>query len=104
MIRRPPRSTLFPYTTLFRSREQFFGPQSRNRDGSLLNVDRDVVSPHHVAADACFANHVDAASLHTLSYLDLARWVLRFLATRPQANHEGEASPEPQHHLNCAAK
>src|SRR2546430_10406100 len=27
MIRRPPRSTLFPYTTLFRSR-------SRNREGS----------------------------------------------------------------------
>src|SRR2546427_8095003 len=25
MIRRPPRSTLFPYTTLFRSREQFPG-------------------------------------------------------------------------------
>src|ERR1039458_1513729 len=24
MIRRPPRSTLFPYTTLFRSRGQFF--------------------------------------------------------------------------------
>src|SRR5258708_22775828 len=25
MIRRPPRSTLFPYTTLFRSKEHFFG-------------------------------------------------------------------------------
>src|SRR5438132_4079738 len=25
MIRLPPRSTLFPYTTLFRSRELFFG-------------------------------------------------------------------------------
>src|SRR5258708_25599716 len=25
MIRRPPRSTLFPYTTLFRSRRQFAG-------------------------------------------------------------------------------
>src|SRR3712207_8774230 len=25
MIRRPPRSTLFPYTTLFRSREAFLG-------------------------------------------------------------------------------
>ena len=24
MIRRPPRSTLFPYTTLFRSPEEFF--------------------------------------------------------------------------------
>src|SRR2546430_12392320 len=31
MIRRPPRSTLFPYTTLFRSRnaEQTRGPQFR---------------------------------------------------------------------------
>src|SRR3712207_9450724 len=28
MIRRPPRSTLFPYTTLFRSREQFNRPLS----------------------------------------------------------------------------
>src|SRR3712207_7884554 len=26
MIRRPPRSTLFPYTTLFRSRGARFGP------------------------------------------------------------------------------
>src|SRR2546426_10850490 len=30
MIRRPPRSTLFPYTTLFRSRKGRFG-----RSGSL---------------------------------------------------------------------
>src|SRR3712207_7563952 len=28
MIRRPPRSTLFPYTTLFRSREVLTLPQS----------------------------------------------------------------------------
>src|SRR2546430_6428851 len=35
MIRRPPRSTLFPYTTLFRSRLSlaFF---SRKRTGSLI--------------------------------------------------------------------
>src|SRR5256886_7645175 len=30
MIRRPPRSTLFPYTTLFRSREE----QERGKDGA----------------------------------------------------------------------
>src|SRR3712207_7975817 len=30
MIRRPPRSTLFPYTTLFRSREG--RPRARGRD------------------------------------------------------------------------
>src|SRR2546427_6932412 len=32
MIRRPPRSTLFPYTTLFRSRL----PRVRDREGALL--------------------------------------------------------------------
>src|SRR5690242_21130382 len=31
MIRRPPRSTLFPYTTLFRSLERHLG--QRGRDG-----------------------------------------------------------------------
>src|SRR6476620_12483979 len=30
MIRRPPRSTLFPYTTLFRSRARQDGPPSRH--------------------------------------------------------------------------
>src|SRR3712207_9232506 len=30
MIRRPPRSTLFPYTTLFRSRALFFRPPRRS--------------------------------------------------------------------------
>src|SRR3712207_7282197 len=34
MIRRPPRSTLFPYTTLFRSREPGFG----TRDLSALRT------------------------------------------------------------------
>src|SRR3712207_7212399 len=36
MIRRPPRSTLFPYTTLFRSRLQVC---PRPRAGSLLFAD-----------------------------------------------------------------
>src|SRR6266581_6891283 len=34
MIRRPPRSTLFPYTTLFRSR----GDQMRFRNGPHVSV------------------------------------------------------------------
>src|SRR2546429_7045492 len=35
MIRRPPRSTLFPYTTLFRSSEQY-APLARAIIGGLL--------------------------------------------------------------------
>src|SRR3712207_7689126 len=42
MIRRPPRSTLFPYTTLFRSRENLeMGAYHRNdRDGIRRDMDR----------------------------------------------------------------
>src|SRR3712207_7448705 len=32
MIRRPPRSTLFPYTTLFRSREEDAHPRADERE------------------------------------------------------------------------
>src|SRR2546426_3607200 len=36
MIRRPPRSTLFPYTTLFRSRDS---GKARATEGKLINGD-----------------------------------------------------------------
>src|SRR2546430_11634852 len=39
MIRRPPRSTLFPYTTLFRSASAFaFNFSSRERDTRRLKI------------------------------------------------------------------
>src|SRR3712207_7254109 len=50
MIRRPPRSTLFPYTTLFRSRTagRTGEPVHRLHDGQRLRIDdveRAVVEP-----------------------------------------------------------
>src|SRR5256885_8008687 len=41
MIRRPPRSTLFPYTTLFRSKVRYFPPYYRALLDAALG-DRDV--------------------------------------------------------------
>src|SRR5258707_8869262 len=38
MIRRPPRSTLFPYTTLFRSLEKAFGAKVLDRTGLILEI------------------------------------------------------------------
>src|SRR3712207_7696962 len=39
MIRRPPRSTLFPYTTLFRSRARWFrGVPRELRGGTLVST------------------------------------------------------------------
>src|SRR3712207_6997075 len=44
MIRRPPRSTLFPYTTLFRSEdEQRRGAVSRPREPGLVGIDEPAV-------------------------------------------------------------
>src|SRR5687768_18367736 len=43
MLRRPPRSTLFPYTTLFRSRTEscggHFREESQTEDGEALRDD-----------------------------------------------------------------
>src|SRR2546429_2853032 len=36
MIRRPPRSTLFPYTTLFRSRAQRLSPAANQRGARAI--------------------------------------------------------------------
>src|SRR2546422_10227866 len=54
MIRRPPRSTLFPYTTLFRSPAEcgLIALEERNdpRDGTHGHEHLDVALAHHPAA------------------------------------------------------
>src|SRR5688572_31115413 len=49
MIRRPPRSTLFPYTTLFRSDLWL---QLLDRVGPALAIGKLEDSPHFLAVDA----------------------------------------------------
>src|SRR5258708_26904393 len=45
MIRRPPRSTLFPYTTLFRSRSRSQAPRHKPKTASHCAVLEDPFSP-----------------------------------------------------------
>src|SRR5689334_24356368 len=61
MIRRPPRSTLFPYTTLFRS---CFGPQLRPRRMSTSSVPR-IISIRVAAADV--TSRVDVSRVNVRS-------------------------------------
>src|SRR3712207_8484282 len=57
MIRRPPRSTLFPYTTLFRSREELRRPDGVHDRGLVVGVlddrepEQDVARAGHRAPD-----------------------------------------------------
>src|SRR2546428_2308155 len=50
MIRRPPRSTLFPYTTLFRSRDAGVGPSMRQEQLSAALFERtEIRSEEHTS-------------------------------------------------------
>src|SRR5256885_12463574 len=61
MIRRPPRSTLFPYTTLFRSdaRPKTLGSRVRGNDASDMDMTILVIAEHDNAA-------LKSATLHTI--------------------------------------
>src|SRR2546422_11082342 len=48
MIRRPPRSTLFPYTTLFRSVKRVEGTNRLTREGAAGAVDDLALDPHEI--------------------------------------------------------
>src|SRR2546430_5845113 len=52
MIRRPPRSTLFPYTTLFRSRVVGRGEDHPGRAGPPGRLERHVAATDVQLADA----------------------------------------------------
>src|SRR3712207_8135228 len=70
MIRRPPRSTLFPYTTLFRSEmdtelfEEFFRAFAFNAGITLHLTLKAGTNAHHVA-EACFKAVARALRLAT---------------------------------------
>src|SRR5256885_12966706 len=65
MIRRPPRSTLFPYTTLFRSRLTRFIAMNcvrRERRQADLNILRTISSRRAVLDPLAFARDEDRKS------------------------------------------
>src|SRR5438105_10556091 len=78
MIRRPPRSTLFPYTTLFRSRARV-SRLSRARPPVALRPQR------HRGADRCRALRSEEHTSELQSRVDL---VCRLLLEKKKKQHE----------------
>src|SRR5437660_5937543 len=62
MIRRPPRSTLFPYTTLFRSRADAAVPRDARADRGRLRVHRQAAA---VQAQAGYARDRKSTRLNS---------------------------------------
>src|SRR5437764_4774250 len=78
IIRRPPRSTLFPYTTLFRSHAWFAGPDAaaaaappgpdaalQDRKSTRLNSSHRCIS----YAVFCLKKKINASDLNTVTTL-----------------------------------
>src|SRR5258708_9280656 len=87
MIRRPPRSTLFPYTTLFRSKALGFAPLESITLGSVDLFQR--VAPRPAPEAPVFVIDIDEESLRTLGQWPCPRTVL----PAPTANPPDAAPP-----------
>src|SRR3989441_2699735 len=74
MIRRPPRSTLFPYTTLFRSKTYSVGVFD-----PLLLAQRDVKVTIAAESTLVVADSADRSEEHTSELQSLAYLVCRLL-------------------------
>src|SRR5260221_8879528 len=89
MIRRPPRSTLFPYTTLFRSRQH----RTIHRPNGVLPEDLD----RHLFADGANREKVRSEE-HTSelqSHSDLVcRLLLEKKKNTPRPHHPSPSHPE----------
>src|SRR2546425_11993111 len=72
MIRRPPRSTLFPYTTLFRSasgKGDGWRTQSRSRPRRSRGRSRSTGSPSRASTSASTDREEHTSELQSLAYL-----------------------------------
>src|SRR2546430_12962870 len=93
MIRRPPRSTLFPYTTLFRSRAAGI-PLSLNFVIHRRNIDR---LPQMIAlAESLQAGRIELANVQFYGWAFLNRAVLL-----PTRSEEHTSELQSQSNLVC---
>src|SRR5947209_16256422 len=86
MIRRPPRSTLFPYTTLFRS------------EIVLKGVGRSKLRVHERNADRSDAGEIELVS--GFGYF-VGEWVLRERATGGLRSEEHTSELQSRQYLVC---
>src|SRR5690349_23477196 len=83
MIRRPPRSTLFPYTTLFRSR----GRRSCRGDGRGGEQGRTAGAAGHPRADPAARHRRSEETRLNSSHVEISYAVFCLKKKKKQKNH-----------------
>src|SRR3712207_8965860 len=88
MIRRPPRSTLFPYTTLFRS-GLFFGGNQDNRGNALAMIMAVILAPFAamIVPLAVRRTREYKSEVHTPELQSRQYFVCRLLLLKKQHSH-----------------
>src|SRR5688572_32737808 len=88
MIRRPPRSTLFPYTTLFRSLARVPG-RDLHPDAGLAQRNHRVAEPHRV--DPLGQQHVgERSEEHTSELQSQSNLVCRLLLEKKKKKNKSK--------------
>src|SRR2546430_10826258 len=93
MIRRPPRSTLFPYTTLFRS-QRFLVPLVLDRAGELLRDERQYVAILLTIAD--ILTFVSRSEEHTSELQSQSNLVCRLLLEKKKTHGQDRKHRAPR--------
>src|SRR3712207_7161626 len=92
MIRRPPRSTLFPYTTLFRSRPAIaagaIGPRSRTAPSTVAAFTDSTLSP-------VMRSEEHTSELQSRQYL-VCRLLLEKKKIKPHTGSEDQSQIAPE--------
>src|SRR5438552_11600946 len=102
MIRRPPRSTLFPYTTLFRS----MNARRRTMESELLGADLDKMWPiiPHGQSDTAWPCGIDRKSTRLNSSHQIISYAVFCLKkkTKQLKQHQTLSPPLQTYHYQCA--
>src|SRR5260370_17469927 len=97
MIRRPPRSTLFPYTTLFRSRPLRRNARSHRQRGATARASFRVADRRHTRTGAA-AGSLSRSEEHTSELQSHLNLVCRLLLEKKKTTKLQLTHPDHSYH------
>src|SRR2546430_13430655 len=102
MIRRPPRSTLFPYTTLFRSPwSPPSGPRSISQSADLMTSRLCSMTSSEAPPSSSFRNALSRSEEHTSELQSQSNLVCRLLLEKKNYQHSYDSTFTPHPYIQC---